>query len=154
LDYGKIETSQKKNYEKKLGAKLRYLLDTCILIDYLRGDPGVYDLLVKDEDIKLSISTVTMMELMIGAFNKREVTYIQKAFNKIDIIYIDKDISKMAEDFIIQYSKSHNLQIDDSLIAATAIKMNLELITDNTSDFKFIPNIKLYQFETTRQNGT
>nr|AGS54163.1 PIN domain protein [uncultured bacterium contig00051] len=116
------------------------------MIDYLRGDESVYDLLVKDENVKLSMSTVTMMELMIGAFNKREVQFIQKAFKKIDIIYINEDISKMAEDFIIQYSKSHNLQIDDSLIAATAIKTNLELITYNISDFRFIPNIKLYQF--------
>lgn len=129
-----------------MGLKLHYLLDTCILIDYLRGDESVYDLLVKDENVKLSMSTVTMMELMIGAFNKREVQFIQKAFKKIDIIYINEDISKMAEDFIIQYSKSHNLQIDDSLIAATAIKTNLELITYNISDFRFIPNIKLYQF--------
>jgi len=130
-----------------MGENLNYLLDTCILIDYLRGDPSVYDLLAKDEKIKLSMSTITMMELMIGALNKREVIYIQKAFSKIDIIYIDNDISKMAEDFIIQYSKSHNLQIDDALIAATAIKMNIELITYNVSDFRFIPNIKLYQFE-------
>ena len=52
----------------------------------------------------------------------------------------------MAEDFIISYSKSHNLQIDDALIAATAIKMNVELITYNISDFRYIPNIQLYQF--------
>ena len=44
--------------------KLNYLLDTCILIDFLRGEPSVYDLLVKDTKIKLSMSTVTMMELM------------------------------------------------------------------------------------------
>ena len=128
--------------------KLNYLLDTCILIDYLRGEPSVYDLLVKDTKIKLSMSTVTMMELMIGALNKREINFIQKAFGKIDILYIDNDISKMAEGFIIKYSKSHNLQIDDALIAATSIKMNLELITYNISDFKYIPNIQLYQFAT------
>jgi predicted nucleic acid-binding protein len=92
------------------------------------------------------MSTVTMMELMIGALNKREVHYIQKAFKKIDIIYINEDISKMAENLIIQYSKSHNLQIDDALIAATSIKMNIELITYNISDFKFIPDMQLYQF--------
>jgi predicted nucleic acid-binding protein len=127
--------------------KIMYLLDTCILIDYLRGEPSVYDLFVKDEKLKLAMSTVTMMELMIGALNKREVKYIQKAFEKIEIIYIDEDISKLAEDCIVQYSKSHNLQIDDALIAATAVKMNVELITYNTSDFRFIPNIKLYQSE-------
>ena len=126
--------------------KLNYLLDTCILIDYLRGEQSVYDLLVNNAKIKLSMSTITMMELIIGAFNKREVNYIQKAFKNIDIIYIDKDISKLAENLVREYSKSHNLQIDDALIAATSIKKNIELITYNVSDFKFIPNIGLYQY--------
>jgi predicted nucleic acid-binding protein len=103
---------------------------------------------VKDEKTKLLMSTVTMMELMIGALNKREVQYIQKAFKKIDIIYIDEDISRMAENLIIQFSKSHSLQIDDALIAATSIKMNIKLITYNVSDFKFIPDMQLYQFST------
>jgi len=132
--------------KQSVDVKLNYLLDTCILIDYLRGEASVYDLFVNNAKIKLSMSTVTMMELMIGAFNKREVKYIQKAFNKIDIVYIDEDISKLAEDLIIKYSKSHNLKIDDALIAATSIKMDVELITYNVSDFIFIPNIKLYQF--------
>ena len=129
--------------------KLNYLLDTCILIDYLRGEKSVYDLLTNNVKINLSMSTVTMMELIIGAFNKREVNYIQKAFKNIEIIYIDQDISKLAEDLITEYSKSHNLQIDDAIIAATSIKKNIELITYNISDFKFIPNINLYQFSLT-----
>ena len=126
--------------------ELNYLLDTCLLIDYLRGEPSVYNLLVNNAEIRLSMSTVTMMELTIGAFNKREVSYIQKAFKEIDVIYIDTDISKTAEDLIIKYSKSHNLQINDALIAATSIKMNIELITYNVFDFKFIPGIQLYPF--------
>jgi len=60
------------------------------------------------------------------------------------IIYIDKDISKIAEELIVKYSKSHNLQINDALIAATSIKMNAELITYNVSDFNFIPEIHLF----------
>ena len=131
---------------KSMGEKLSYLLDTCILIDFLRGEPNVYDLLVKGGDDKLSMSTITMMELIIGALNKREVNYIQKAFKKIEIIYIDEDISKMAEDLIIRYSKSHNLKIDDALIAATSLKMNKKLITYNFKDFRYIPDIQLYQF--------
>ena len=132
--------------EKSMDEKLNYLLDTCILIDYLRGEPSVYDLLVKNKKDCISISTVTMMELIIGALNKREVNYIQKAFNKIDLIYIDEDISKMAEDFILKYSKSHNMQIDDALIAATSIMKDMTLITYNVADFRYIPDIKLYQF--------
>jgi len=126
---------------------MRYILDTCILIDYLRGEPSVYDLLVKSKDIKLSMSTVTMMELMLGALNKREVNFIQKAFKAIEIIYINEDISKMAESLVIKYSKSHNLQIDDALIAATAMKTNEQLVTYNVSDFRYIPGVQLYKFD-------
>ena len=133
--------------EKGMDEKLNYILDTCILVDYLRGEPSVYDLFVRDKEIKLSMSTITMMELMLGALNKREVNYIQKAFREIDIIYIDEDISKMAERLVIQYSKSHNLQIDDALIAATSIKMNTKLITYNIADFRYIPEIQLYQLD-------
>ena len=131
---------------KSLEAAVKYLLDTCILIDFLRGESGVYDILVSNEKAGLSMSTVTMMELVIGALNKREVQYIQKAFRNINKIYIDQSISEMAESFIVCYSKSHNLQIDDALIAATAIKMDAELVTLNVSDFRYIPGIRLYQF--------
>ena len=137
----------KRNLKKKsMEYKLKYLLDTCILIDFLRGDPSVYDLLVPNKEIELSMSTVTMMELILGAFNKREVSYIQQAFKNINIVYINQEISKMAEDLIFSYSKSHNLQIDDAFIAATAIKTNRILITHNISDFTFIPDIQLYHF--------
>jgi predicted nucleic acid-binding protein len=126
--------------------KLTYLLDTCILIDYLRGNVSIYDFLVKNDNVNISMSTVTMMELMLGAFNKREINYIQKAFKNINIIYINGEISRMAQELIIKYTKSHNLQIDDALIAATAIITNTELITYDISDFQYIPNISLYNF--------
>ncbi|MDR2095522.1 MAG: PIN domain-containing protein [Treponema sp.] len=93
--------------------KLTYLVDTCILIDYLRGNESIYNFLVNNHNINMSMSTVTMMELMLGAFNKRERNYIQKAFKNINIIYINEEISKMAEELIIKYTKSHNLQVDD-----------------------------------------
>jgi predicted nucleic acid-binding protein len=95
---------------------------------------------VQDKKIKLSMSTVTMMELIIGSLNKREANYIQKAFKTIGIIYIGENISKMAEDLSIKYSKSHNLQIDDALIAATSISMNMELITFQILDISPLYN--------------
>jgi predicted nucleic acid-binding protein len=132
---------------ESLDEKMRYILDTCILIDYLRGEPSVYDLLVRNDGVKLSMSTVTIMELMLGALNKREVNYIQKAFKAIEVIYISENISKTAEDLIIRYSKSHNLQIDDALIAATALEMNEQLVTYNVSDFRYIPGVRLFKFD-------
>jgi len=40
--------------------------------------------------------------------------------------------------------KSHGLQIPDALIAATAICHDMELLTYNVKDFKFIQGIKLF----------
>ena len=102
-------TKKRMDEEIEKVEKVNYLLDTCILIDYLCGKPRVYDLFVNSAEIQLSMSTITVIELIIGALNKREVNYIQKAFKNIDIIYIDKDISKTAEELIKRYSKSHNL---------------------------------------------
>jgi len=126
--------------------KISYLLDTCILVDFLRGNRSIYDILVNNKDVDLSISTITMMELMLGAFNKKEVLYIQKAFSNINIVYINEEISKLGQKLLINYNKSHNLLIDDALIAATSLVTKLELMTYNKADFQYIPNIKLYKF--------
>jgi len=126
--------------------KINYLLDTCILVDFLRGNKSIYDILVNNKNVNLSMSTITMMELMLGAFNKKEVLYIQKAFSNINIIYINEKISKLGQELLINYNKSHNLVIDDALIAATSLVTELELMTYNKADFQYIPNIKLYKF--------
>ena len=57
-----------------------YLCDTCILIDYLRGKSEVQQKLEQDKELGLGISSITYMELMVGALNKREVGIIKKLF--------------------------------------------------------------------------
>ena len=137
---------RKRFEEKSVETKISYLLDTCILVDFLRGNKSIYDILVGNKDVNLSISTITMMELVLGAFNKKEVLYIQKAFSNINIVYINEEISKLGQKLLINYNKSHNLLIDDALIAATSLVTKLELMTYNKADFQYIPNIKLYKF--------
>jgi len=124
--------------------KLNYLIDTCIFVDYLRGNPKVYDVFTEDENVKLSMSSITMMELLAGAFNSKEVIYIQNAFKKINIVHINEGISKLALEYVVSYSKGHGLQMPDALIAATAVTMGMELITHNISEFYYIPKIQLH----------
>jgi predicted nucleic acid-binding protein len=91
------------------------------------------------------MSIITMMELILGARNKNEIKNMQKAFRKIEIININEEISELAYDLILHYNKSHNLYINDAIIAATAIINKTTLITLNISDFRFIPGISLYE---------
>ena len=120
-----------------------YLCDSCILIDYLRGKEDVKQKLLNDRKQGLGMSSVTYMELMVGALNKREVALIKKAFADFEIIEISEAISIKARNLIEKFSKSHNLQIPDALIAATALELDLPLSTANLKDFQYIPGLKL-----------
>ncbi len=123
---------------------MKYLCDTCILIDYLRGDTNTQQILSSDRTQGLGMSIITYMELLVGAFNKREVNIIKKAFSDFQILEVSASISRKASLLIEQYSKSHGLLIPDALIAATALEYDLPLFTSNISDFRFIPEISLY----------
>jgi predicted nucleic acid-binding protein len=122
---------------------IKYLCDTSVLIDYLRGDQSVKEKLLTDQFVNLSISSITLMELFVGAFNKQEVEKIRKAFEDITIIELNEEISIKARALIEQYTKSHNLQIPDALIASTALFFGIPLYTKNISDFRYIHELKL-----------
>jgi len=122
---------------------VEFLCDTSVLIDYLRGDEKVQEILQMDRFKLMYLSSVTLMELVVGAFNKGEVRKIRNAFDEMHIVQINEEISARAVELITLYSKSHNLLIPDALIAATALVANLPLFTRNISDFKFLPEIQL-----------
>ena len=127
-----------------MGARLMlYLCDTCILIDYLRGKAEIKNKLEKDREQGLGMSSVTYMELMVGALNKREVGIIKKAFADFEVIEISESISVKAKKLIEKYTKSHGLLIPDALIGATALEIGIPLYTANIKDFQFIPDLVL-----------
>jgi len=70
---------------------------------------------------------------------------MRKYLGYYDIVHVSQTISQNAIDLIHRFHLSHNLQIPDSIIGATAIAHNISLFTYNTKDFKFMPNIELYQ---------
>jgi len=91
------------------------------------------------------ISDVTRAELFYGALNKRELQMIRKDLSSFSVLHIDPFISKMAVELVEIYCLSHKTDIEDALIAATAISHSIELYTLNIKDFRFIPELKLYQ---------
>ena len=121
------------------------LVDTNVIIESLRGKEETVRLLEKIGLKNISISTITEMELYIGARDKKELNFIKKRLKKIEIIDFDKKISKKSVELVFKFSKSHTLDIPDSIIAATSLINGLPLMTYNKKDFKFIPDLKLYE---------
>ncbi len=118
------------------------LLDTNVLIEILKGNEKTIEQ-VKGLNRALCVSSISVMELYYGAFNKTEIKQIDKFVSLFEIIHISEPISSEATTLVKTYAKSHNLDIPDSLIAATALLNKHSLLTYNVKDFKFIGGLKL-----------
>ena len=121
----------------------KIILDTNILIEILKGDHSIVSK-VESLDAVLSISSITVMELYYGAFNKQELFKLKKFVHLFEVIELNRKISKISSELIFEYAKSHNLAIPDSLIASTAIYENCSLYTLNVKDFRFIDGLTLF----------
>jgi predicted nucleic acid-binding protein len=121
------------------------LFDTNILIEIYRNNQKIITLVNKIGSANTVISDVTRAELFYGARNKLELQAIRKHLNKLPVLHIQSVISEMAVNLVEKYCLSHQLDIEDALIAATAIHHDIELLTLNLKDFQFLPDIKIYQ---------
>ncbi|RJP46183.1 MAG: type II toxin-antitoxin system VapC family toxin [Desulfobacteraceae bacterium] len=120
------------------------LCDTNIFIEAFKDNPSATEMLRRIGFQNISLSAVTLMELYFGACNKRELAKIKSRMKNLETLILDGSITNTAIDLIAKYSKSHGLQIPDALIAATAICHDMELLTYNVKDFKFIKGIKMF----------
>lgn len=122
------------------------LFDTDILIWALRGN----HLAAKEIDHASDkrISTISYMELIKGARDKRELRLI-KSFLKtlnFETIPVDTNISHRALIYMEEHALSSGLDLADALIAATAAELSLEICTANTKHYRFIPEISIRKF--------
>ena len=120
------------------------LCGTNILIEFYKANPTVIQTLKHIGSAHISVSIITKAELFFGARDKQELTKIKQHVALCHCHGINEAISTLFIELMSRYSLSHKVSIPDMLIAATAIRHNLELYTLNTKDFKFIPEINLY----------
>jgi len=83
------------------------------------------------------------MELNYAAFNKREIHQLDKFLSDFYIYHLTPAISIKAVELIKTYSKSHNLNLLDALIGATAVIKQTPIITLNLKDSKYIDELKI-----------
>lgn len=118
------------------------LVDTNVLIEILKGKQKTITHMENLEEAP-ALSSVSLMELYYGAFNKTEIKQIDKFTSLFELIPISKAVSFKATELVRNYSKSHNLDIPDSLIAATALVNHCKLLTYNVKDFRYIRGLEL-----------
>ena len=122
------------------------LVDTDVLIWYLRGEQKAYDLIHSLNGF--FISSVTYMELVQGMRNKNELKILKNTLKSWDvkILYISEEISAKALFYVEEYFLSHSMQLADALIGATATNFGLTLHTANEKHYKVIKGLNIEVF--------
>ena len=118
-----------------------YLVDTDILVDYLRENQDAVAYLQSLDE--WSYSVVTAMELFAGAKNNRDVRILEKLLNRFDETPLSREIGNRGRDIMKRYVKSDGLDPLDAMIAATAIVEGLILSTRNKKHFRAIRGLKI-----------
>ncbi len=122
------------------------LVDTDVLIWYMRGNEKAHQVIENETDLNLSV--VTYVELVQGMRNKRELNLLRKSIKNWNakIIYITEEISAKAMFYVEQHYLSHSIQLADALIAATAVSYGFPLLTANDKHYKMIKNLHIKIF--------
>ncbi|MEO6813925.1 MAG: PIN domain-containing protein [Ginsengibacter sp.] len=120
------------------------MVDTDILIKSNKGDKNKQNNLKYFEG-KYCIFVITACELLNGAKNIHQLGEFNKALRYYNLALIDEKISDKAFTLFKKYSFINDMKVSDSFIAATAIRNDLFLYTDNKKDLNFIKEIKFYK---------
>ncbi|HIJ42306.1 MAG TPA: type II toxin-antitoxin system VapC family toxin [Deltaproteobacteria bacterium] len=122
------------------------VIDTDILIWYLKGNEKAYTVIEKSK--KFFISVVTYMELVQGMRDKNELNNLRRALHiwNAKILYISEEISIKAMFFVEQHYLSHSVELADALIGATAIAYGLPILTGNDKHYRMLKDIQIKKF--------
>jgi len=123
------------------------LVDTDVLIWYLKGNENAYQVIENLNNFFISV--VTYMELVQGMRNKKELNTLRKALHiwNAQILYISEEISAKAMFYVEQHFLTHSIQLADALIGATAIAYGDSVLTGNDRHYKALKNLEIKIFK-------
>lgn len=128
---------------------MRYLLDTCTISDFVKGEVNTLDNFKKVPTQALAISTITLMEikygLLINPQKAKKINHIiEEILAKVTILDFtpkDAEIASLIRSDL--KSKGTPIGYYDVLIAAIAVNHQLILVTSNVREFNRISNLSV-----------
>ena len=115
---------------------LRCVIDSDILIDYLRGYHAALefiDALIAAES-QACFSVISEAEIYANVRPGEECA-IEALFDSLNRVAVSGDIARKAGEYRAHYGRSHGLTLPDALIAATAFVIAANLFTRNVRHY-------------------
>ena len=114
------------------------LIDTNLLIDYLKGGNTILsDLLEKEE---LAICGIIIAELLHGVNSKKEQQLIEDAIEDFELLPIEDTIWHSVGNNLNKLRKNGlNVPFQDAILATLCINNNIKIATNDSHFEKMIP---------------
>ena len=118
----------------------RPLLDSCIVIDYLREHPPAvrYIRTLATEPL---LSAVTITEVYVGVRNRAEASRVEMLVDLFVVLAVDAEIARRGGELRRRFARSHGTGLLDALIAATAQIHGVRLVTRNARHFPMLEDL-------------
>lgn len=124
---------------------MKILLDTSIVIDFLRRKDKQKTLFYQVADEELYVSIISHTELYAGrsVWEKKEAqAELEELFSGLVILPLETRISQKAGSFKMLHTE---ISLLDCIIGATAFIHKLEIATLNVKDFRKMEQIRLFK---------
>ena len=118
-----------------------FLLDTDVLIDFLRGYDKAVDFVTANSH-KIILSSIVVAELYAGVKGAAELTALDNFISLFTVIPVTSEISRVGGLFKRDYAKSHGVGLADAIIAATCESENAALKTLNVKHYPMMKGLK------------
>jgi hypothetical protein len=116
------------------------LLDTDILVDFLRGHSKAVAF-VKTHSERIILSSIVVAELYAGVKGEAEQAALDNFVSLFPVVPVDAEIAKAGGIYKRDYAKSHGVGLADAILVATAEAENGELQTLNTKHYPMLRNL-------------
>ncbi len=122
---------------------IRIVIDTDILIDHLRGMEKAKEYLreIEQGKVRAAISVITEAELAAGQSMKDSSVQmkVKRLLNILEKVEVTSEIAWKAGEL----RRDYKCRLMDALIAATAMKLNLKLVTRNVKHYEKVIGLEI-----------
>jgi tRNA(fMet)-specific endonuclease VapC len=128
---------------------LNWLLDTCVLSDFARGEPGALGRLKAISPGEIAVSTITVMEIEYGlALAPSRVQTVGPVMRALlgavrVVSYTAEDARASASLRASLEKKGRPIGAYDILIAGAALARGLVLVTSNIKEFGRVSGLRI-----------
>jgi tRNA(fMet)-specific endonuclease VapC len=126
-----------------------YLLDTCVISDFIKGEPNTLARVRRTLPSDIAVSAITVMELRYGLqLNPQRAQKVEPVISNfltsvVLLPFDEVDAEQAGQIRSILKTQGQPIGAYDVLIAATALRHQLVMVTANQREFERIPGLQI-----------